>query len=38
MLTAQDIHQRVDWPTVLAALGVPREALRNKHQPISPLT
>jgi putative DNA primase/helicase len=32
-LSAADIHARVDWPEVLAQLGIPQSALRNKHGP-----
>jgi putative DNA primase/helicase len=32
-MMASEIHERVDWPAVLAQLGVPVTALRNKHGP-----
>ena len=31
MMRAQEIAARIDWPNVLAQLGVPAKALRNKH-------
>jgi phage/plasmid primase-like uncharacterized protein len=33
MMRAADIAQVIDWPNVLAQLGVPASALRNKHGP-----
>jgi putative DNA primase/helicase len=33
MLQSAEIHARVSWPTVLAQLGIPETALRNKHGP-----
>jgi putative DNA primase/helicase len=33
MISAADIHARIDWPAVLKQLGIPEAALRNKHGP-----
>jgi len=33
MILAADIHARVSWPAMLAQLGIPETALRNKHGP-----
>jgi putative DNA primase/helicase len=33
MISAADIHARVDWPAVLEQLGIAPEYLRNKHGP-----
>lgn len=33
MINAADIHARIDWPAVLAQLGIPENALRSKHGP-----
>jgi len=33
MITAADIHARIDWPAVLIQLGIPEAALSNKHGP-----
>jgi putative DNA primase/helicase len=33
MISAADIHARVDWPAILMQLGIPESALRNKHGP-----
>lgn len=33
MISAADIHARVDWPAILTQLGVPENVLRNKHGP-----
>jgi putative DNA primase/helicase len=33
VISAADIHARIDWPTVLLQLGVPEAVLRNKHGP-----
>jgi putative DNA primase/helicase len=33
MMRSEDIAARIDWPAVLARLGVPETALRNKHGP-----
>jgi len=33
MIRADEIHARVDWPSILVQLGVPETALRNKHGP-----
>jgi putative DNA primase/helicase len=33
MISAADIHSRIDWPAVLMQLGIPENALRNKHGP-----
>jgi putative DNA primase/helicase len=33
MISAADIHARVDWPTMLAQFGIPETALRDKHGP-----
>ena len=32
-MQAAEIHARVSWPAVLAQLGIPENALRNKHGP-----
>lgn len=32
-LTAQELHERISWPTVLRQLGIPETALRNQHGP-----
>lgn len=32
-ITAQDVHQRVNWPSVLRSLGVGEEFLLNRHGP-----
>jgi len=36
MMRADDIHARIDWPTVLALLGIPPEALRLKKSGACP--
>jgi putative DNA primase/helicase len=33
MISAADIHARIDWPAVLMQFGIPQSALRNKHGP-----
>jgi putative DNA primase/helicase len=33
MISAADIHARIDWPAVLMQFGIPESALRNKHGP-----
>ena len=33
MMRANDIHSQITWPSVLAQLGIPESALRNKHGP-----
>lgn len=33
MISAADIHARVDWPAVLMQVGIPEKALSNKHGP-----
>lgn len=33
MISAADIHARIDWPAVLMQLGIPENALRSKHGP-----
>jgi putative DNA primase/helicase len=33
MMRADEIHARISWPHVLAQLGIPEKALRNKHGP-----
>ncbi|HEV7611418.1 MAG TPA: toprim domain-containing protein [Steroidobacteraceae bacterium] len=33
MISAADIHARVDWPAVLMQVGIPEKALSNRHGP-----
>jgi putative DNA primase/helicase len=33
IMRTADIHACVAWPRVLAQLGIPESALRNKHSP-----
>jgi len=32
-LSAADIHARIDWPAILAQVGIPEKALSNRHGP-----